>query len=136
MHIPAIEISQDGTGADDQTERNLKVQAQIIGGSPIPTFVINTEHVVTHWNLACQTVTGLASAEALGTPTAKTPARKTTAAPADLKPGMVLTRDLVSCEGVMLLAADYVLDDTLIRHIQSYAHVDGRHQTLHVRRPE
>ena len=49
---------------------------------------------------------------------------------------MVLTRDLISGEGVMLLAADYVLDDTLIRQIQSYAHVDGRRLTLHVRRPE
>ena len=67
MHFPSNEISQVGTGAGDQTDRNLKVQAQISGGSPIPTFVINTDHVVTHWNLACQTVTGLASAEAVGT---------------------------------------------------------------------
>lgn len=71
--------------------------------------------------------------EELGTPAAATPAREATVGAADLKPGMVLTRDLISGEGVMLLAADYVLDDTLIRRIQSYAHVDSRRLALHVR---
>ena len=80
------------------------------------------------------------AASTLRTVTGNTACERSTmpklAAPADLKPGMVLTRDLISGEGVMLLAADYVLDDTLIRQIQSYAHVDGRRLTLHVRRPE
>ena len=38
----------------------------------------------------------------------------------DLKPGMVLSRDLVSPEGTLLLSADYVLDEALIRQIQIY----------------
>jgi response regulator RpfG family c-di-GMP phosphodiesterase len=55
--------------------------------------------------------------------------------PADLKPGMVLTQDLISAEGAMLLAADYVLDENLIRQIQSYSHANGQKLTLNVRLP-
>ena len=46
---------------------NLSIQAQIIEGSPIPTFVIDAKHVVTHWNRACETITGLAAAKVIGT---------------------------------------------------------------------
>ncbi|MER2504843.1 MAG: HD domain-containing phosphohydrolase [Azonexus sp.] len=44
---------------------------------------------------------------------------------ANLKPGMVLARDLMTREGVMLLAADYRLDANLIRQIRDYATADG-----------
>ncbi len=37
-----------------------------------------------------------------------------------LVPGMVLARDLVSTEGVILLAADRVLDADLIQRIRHY----------------
>ena len=40
---------------------------------------------------------------------------------ADLKVGMVLSRDLVSREGLMLLSTDFVLDMRLIKLIQDYA---------------
>ncbi len=51
-----------------------------------------------------------------------------------LKPGMILARDLVSRDGVLLLAADHVLDDMLIRQIREYAATEGLHQlTLAVR---
>ena len=52
---------------------------------------------------------------------------------ADLKVGMVLARDLVSREGVMLLAADFVLDVSLIRHIQEYAHRENHAITIYIR---
>lgn len=45
--------------------------------------------------------------------------------PANLKPGMVLSRDLVTRDGVLLLAADYLLDAGLIRQICDYANVEG-----------
>lgn len=41
---------------------------------------------------------------------------------ADLKVGMVLSRDLVSREGLLLLATDCVLDVQLIKQIQDYAY--------------
>ncbi len=40
---------------------------------------------------------------------------------ADLKVGMVLARDLVSREGVLLLSGDFILDVPLIKQIQEYA---------------
>lgn len=49
---------------------------------------------------------------------------------------MVLARDLISREGVLLLAADYVLDDNLIRQIREYEVAEGTRITLFVRNPE
>ena len=69
----------------------------------------------------------------LGTPAVRPAAREIPLRPADLKPGMVLAEDLISAEGAMLLAADYVLDENLIRQIHSYSHVNGRKLTLNVR---
>ena len=48
-------------------EKNQAFLKQIVAGSTIPTFVIDQEHVVTHWNLACEIVTGLAAKEVIGT---------------------------------------------------------------------
>jgi signal transduction histidine kinase len=48
-------------------QRGLReIQMQVIEGSPVPTFVINAQHEVTHWNRACEVVTGMASAEMVG----------------------------------------------------------------------
>ncbi len=44
-----------------------KVLRQILDGGPVPTFVINADHVVTHWNRACEVVTGHAAEEMIGT---------------------------------------------------------------------
>jgi PAS domain S-box-containing protein len=40
---------------------------QIIQGSTIPTFVINEEHLVTHWNRAMEKLTGLSAEQIIGT---------------------------------------------------------------------
>ena len=39
----------------------------IIEGITIPTFVINTDHITTHWNRACANITGVPAAEIIGT---------------------------------------------------------------------
>ena len=52
---------------------------------------------------------------------------------ADLQPGMVLARDLISREGVLLLATDYVLDAMLVRQIQDFARREGVNLSLHIR---
>lgn len=39
---------------------------------------------------------------------------------AELQPGMVLSRDLVSRDGLMLLSAEHVLDERMIRQIQEF----------------
>lgn len=43
-----------------------KKLADIIAGIPIPTFVINKDHIVTHFNKACEVLTGLSAAEMIG----------------------------------------------------------------------
>ena len=41
--------------------------SSIIEGLTVPTFVINTDHITTHWNLACERITGIAANEVIGT---------------------------------------------------------------------
>lgn len=50
-----------------------------------------------------------------------------------LAPGMVLTRDLIGADGALLLAADHVLDDGLIKRIRDYEVSAGKPLTIHVR---
>jgi response regulator RpfG family c-di-GMP phosphodiesterase len=52
---------------------------------------------------------------------------------ADLKPGMILSRDLVTRDGVLLLAADYILDANLVRQIREYAASENTVSHIHVR---
>ena len=40
---------------------------QIVDGSSIATFVIDQNHVVTHWNKACERLVGIAASEMVGT---------------------------------------------------------------------
>jgi diguanylate cyclase (GGDEF)-like protein/PAS domain S-box-containing protein len=46
-----------------ESERQL---SQIVDGSSIPTFVIDAEHRVTHWNQACANLTGFNAQQMLG----------------------------------------------------------------------
>lgn len=41
--------------------------AQIIDGDPVPTFVLDADHCVTHWNKACALICGVAANEMVGT---------------------------------------------------------------------
>lgn len=40
---------------------------QIIDGCPVPMFVIDDDHKVTHWNRACEAIIGIESSEVIGT---------------------------------------------------------------------
>jgi PAS domain S-box-containing protein len=48
----------------DETRTRL---AQIVDGSPVAAFVLDREHRVTHWNRACENLTGVNATTALGT---------------------------------------------------------------------
>jgi signal transduction histidine kinase len=48
----------------DRPESNL---SQIIHGMAIPAFVIDREHIVTHWNRACEKLTGVPAVDVIGT---------------------------------------------------------------------
>jgi PAS domain S-box-containing protein len=41
--------------------------SQIIEGSPVPTFVIDEHHLVTHWNRACEAIFSVPAATIIGT---------------------------------------------------------------------
>ena len=41
-------------------------QAMFFDGSPVPTFVIDADHVVTHLNKACALTLGVTSDEVIG----------------------------------------------------------------------
>jgi PAS domain S-box-containing protein len=43
------------------------VITQILQGSLIPTFVIDNNHIITHWNNACERLTGFTAGEMIGT---------------------------------------------------------------------
>ena len=41
--------------------------SQIIEGSPVPTFVIDENHRLTHWNRACEAIFAVSAASIIGT---------------------------------------------------------------------
>ncbi|MBN1763608.1 MAG: PAS domain S-box protein [Methanomicrobia archaeon] len=54
---------------EDDSERKSAEEklARIIDGSSIPTFVINSEHKITHWNTAVESLTGVKREDVIGT---------------------------------------------------------------------
>ena len=53
--------------AEDTLRQSEKRLSQIIQGSSIPTFVIDNRRLVTHWNKACESLTGISAKEMIGT---------------------------------------------------------------------
>ncbi|MFH1156743.1 MAG: PAS domain S-box protein [Pseudomonadota bacterium] len=60
----SIEKLQSESQSLVESEKEL---SQIIHGSMIPTFVINKDHIITHWNKALEELTGYKSFELIGT---------------------------------------------------------------------
>ncbi|MHB9117428.1 MAG: HD domain-containing phosphohydrolase [Burkholderiales bacterium] len=50
-----------------------------------------------------------------------------------LRRGMVLARDLVSPEGLLLLSKDYLLEDSIVEQIQSFERNEGKPLAIYVR---
>jgi PAS domain S-box-containing protein len=50
-----------------ELEEKEQTLSQIIQGSTTPTFVINRNHIVTHWNKALEKLTGYTADEMVGT---------------------------------------------------------------------
>ena len=53
--------------AEEALRLSEKRLSQIVQGSPIPTFVIDSNHIMTHCNRAYENLTGIAASEVLGT---------------------------------------------------------------------
>ena len=64
-------IVEERTRHLQSVERELvereRALSQTIQGNTIPTFVINKDHIVTHWNRACENLTGYKAEEIVGT---------------------------------------------------------------------
>ena len=41
--------------------------SEFFDGCPVPAFAIDADHVITHWNKACEYLFGLSAAEMVGT---------------------------------------------------------------------
>ncbi|MCK6405043.1 MAG: diguanylate cyclase [Rhodocyclaceae bacterium] len=52
---------------DAELQASQQYLAQIIDGSSVAMFVIDSAHRVTHWNQACEALTGMAASEMVGT---------------------------------------------------------------------
>ncbi|MCU0599927.1 MAG: PAS domain S-box protein [Desulfobacterales bacterium] len=66
----ALGITRDITErvrAEAELRASEKRLAQIVDGNAIATFVLDKNHVITHWNRACENLTGFAGAEMVGT---------------------------------------------------------------------
>ncbi|MCP4600335.1 MAG: PAS domain S-box protein [Proteobacteria bacterium] len=48
----------------EESEQRLR---EIIQGSSVPTFVMNDKHIITHWNKACEKLTGVKARKIIGT---------------------------------------------------------------------
>lgn len=55
------------TNKEEILKESREYLSQIISGSPIPTFVIDNNHIVTHFNKACETLTGINAEDIIGT---------------------------------------------------------------------
>lgn len=52
-------------------DTNRRLFADIVRGIPVATFVIDAGHVITHWNTACESLTGLQASRVIGTKTSQ-----------------------------------------------------------------
>ena len=57
------------------------------------------------------------------------------AAASDLRPGMVLARDLIGANGLMMLSATHVLDEPMIQKLLDFEKSFGVELTVHIVAP-
>ena len=69
MSLPVTDMNPLTAHREAQTTeaRTRQVLAQAIDGNPVPTFVIDANHVVTHWNRACELISGMKASDVIGT---------------------------------------------------------------------
>jgi PAS domain S-box-containing protein len=63
--IPEHKGAEEGLLGRENEQR----LSEIVRGSSIATFVIDKNHLITHWNKACEKLTGLSPSEVIGTKT-------------------------------------------------------------------
>jgi transcriptional regulator with PAS, ATPase and Fis domain len=71
-HLISMVASWTGNIINDRQTRPIVSEsdnrlAQIVHSNPIATFVIDAQHRTTHWNRACENLTGVPAADVIGT---------------------------------------------------------------------
>jgi two-component system NtrC family sensor kinase len=51
----------------NKTSSHEPAISEFFDGCPVPAFAINADHVITHWNKACEYLFDLSSVEMVGT---------------------------------------------------------------------
>ncbi|EXI79013.1 MAG: Cyclic di-GMP phosphodiesterase Gmr [Candidatus Accumulibacter appositus] len=67
--VGAVETLRDVTAqraAERAASDAALLLSEIVQGSPVPTFVIDAEHRVTHWNRACEAIVGASAEQMIG----------------------------------------------------------------------
>jgi diguanylate cyclase (GGDEF)-like protein/PAS domain S-box-containing protein len=71
MVLTEVTAAFRGRLAHMATEKSLienrERLSSILEGLTVPTFVIDADHITTHWNLACEKITGIPAREVIGT---------------------------------------------------------------------
>ena len=67
MQSDLLQEVSDREQAEDALRESEEKLVQILYGSPIATFVIDREHKISHWNSACERLTGFSSENMRGT---------------------------------------------------------------------
>lgn len=68
--IGAIETLRDITAtkkAEEAFQESKHLLGEIIDGCPVPLFVLDSEHRISHWNRACASLNGMAADELINT---------------------------------------------------------------------
>ena len=68
--VAVQEMSRDITErkrAEKMLKESESELSQIVEGNSVPTFVLDKEHTITHWNRACENLTGISASEVIGT---------------------------------------------------------------------
>jgi PAS domain S-box-containing protein len=68
--VGVVLVFRDVTEQHDQAaalDAERERLGQIVDGAPIPMFVLDREHRVTHWNRACEQMLGLSAEDVVGT---------------------------------------------------------------------
>lgn len=64
--LHSFELKKERNWAEGALKRNEEKLENILHGSPIPTFVIDRNHIVTYWNGALEKFTGLDARDVVG----------------------------------------------------------------------
>lgn len=65
-HLDSVFLSEDKPDSKALNMMGIEL-SQFLDSSPVPTFVLDTNHVITHWNKACEYILGYSAATMVAT---------------------------------------------------------------------